>query len=38
MENSQERFDKKIVIVGFSFGGFTIGEFLWNNFKVTFVD
>lgn len=33
-----DKFDKKIVIVGFSFGGFTIGEFLWNNFKVTFVD
>lgn len=33
-----EKFNKHVVIVGGSFAGLTIAEFLWNHFEVTVID
>ena len=35
---SKKIYKKHVVIVGFSYAGFTIGELLWNNFRVTLID
>ena len=36
--SASKMFKKHIVIVGFSYAGFTVGELLWNNFEVTLID